>query len=319
VLARPFELAGESVSIGASIGIALYPADAGSFDGLLRDAGLALRRAKDESRGSFRFFEAGTDERIRERQQLELDLRSALAHDELELHYQGLFDGGRLDVMGYEALLRWTHPTRGRISPAEFIPIAEGCGIIRQLGQWVLETACREAAGWPQALRVSVNLSPAQFKGADLPQRVIETLARTGLAPERLELEVTEGVLIDDAERALAVLSAIKAHGVRLALDDFGTGYSSLSYLRRFPFDTLKLDKSFVQAIGQTAESDAIVRAVIGLGHSLNLDVVAEGVETPPQLAFLRAQNCHLLQGFLLARPTPATALQHAAPERARA
>jgi len=319
LLAHPFEIGGESVTIGASVGIALYPNDAGTIEDLLRSADLAMYRAKSEGKNAFRFFEPGMDARMRERRQMEIDLRDALANNELELYYQGQFDGVRLDVIGYEALLRWTHKRLGRISPAVFIPIAEGSGLIRQLGQWVLETACREAVGWPRPLRLAVNLSPAQFKWADLPQQIIDTLARTGLPPERLELEVTEGVLIEDTDRALAILRELKAHGVRIALDDFGTGYSSLSYLRRFPFDSLKIDKSFVQAIGEDAEADAIVRAVIGLGRSLNLDVVAEGVETPQQLAHLRALNCHQLQGFLLARPLPAADLPHAVVEAARA
>ncbi len=319
LLGEPFEIGGRTVTTGASIGIARYPADASSFEALLRDADLALRRAKHDGKGTFRFFEPGADEAMRERRQLESDLRDAVANNELELHYQAQFDAARLDLVGYEALLRWTHPTRGRISPAEFVPIAEGAGLIGPLGQWVLETACREAASWPRPLRISVNLSPLQFRGSDLPRRVAETLRRTGLPPEWLELEITEGVLIDDADRVLEILNAIKRQGVRLALDDFGTGYSSLSYLRRFPFDTLKLDKSFVQAIGQGAEADAIVRAVVGLGRSLDRTVVAEGVETQSQLAFLRAHNCHLVQGFLLAHPLPATALEHTMKEALRA
>jgi EAL domain-containing protein (putative c-di-GMP-specific phosphodiesterase class I) len=251
------------------------------------------------------------DAQMKQRRQLEVDLRHALGNDEFELHYQAQFDTATLRRVGYEALLRWNHPTLGRVSPAEFIPIAEATGVIRAVGAWVLETACREAASWPDGLRLSVNLSPAQFKSRGLPQRVFEVLARTGLPAQRLELEITEGVLIEETDRALAILRTLKAHGVRIALDDFGSGYASLSYLRRFPFDSLKIDKSFVQAIGDGAEADAIVGAMVGLGRSLNLDVIAEGVETPEQLAYLRTQQCHEVQGFLLARPAPAAQLGH--------
>ncbi len=319
LLGQPFEIGGQTIRIGASVGVALSPDDAGTVDDLLRKADMALRRAKQDGRGTYRFFEPGMDAHMKERRELELDLRGALAGNQFLLNFQGQYDTVTLAPAGYEALLRWDHPRLGRVSPAVFIPIAEASGTIREIGAWVLETACREAAGWTRPLRLSVNLSPAQFKGTDLPARIRATLARTGLPPARLELEITEGVLIDDPDRAFAVLSDIKAQGVRLALDDFGTGYASLGYLRRFPFDTLKIDKSFVQAIGQDAGSDAIVRAVIALGRSLGLEVIAEGVETPQQLAFLRAQKCHEVQGFLLAQPVTAADLDHAMTEAARA
>jgi diguanylate cyclase (GGDEF)-like protein/PAS domain S-box-containing protein len=319
LLSQPFEIAGQTIRIGASVGVALSPGDACTPDDLLRKANVALHRAKQDGKGTYRFFESGMDAHMRERRELELDLRAALGAEQFSLNYQGQYDIATLAPVGYEALLRWDHPKLGRISPAIFIPIAEASGTIREIGAWVLATACRDAAGWSRPLRLSVNLSPAQFKGIDLPRAVRETLARTGLPPARLELEITEGVLIDDPDSAFAVLSEIKAQGVRLALDDFGTGYASLGYLRRFPFDTLKIDKSFVQAIGQDAGSDAIVRAVIGLGLSLGLDVIAEGVETPQQLAFLGAQKCNEVQGFLLGRPLPAAALAHATIEAAQA
>jgi EAL domain-containing protein (putative c-di-GMP-specific phosphodiesterase class I) len=259
------------------------------------------------------------DAHMRDRRQLELDLRAALGNNEFEVHYQAQFDTATLAEVGCEALLRWNHPRLGRVSPAVFIPIAEDSGVIRQIGHWVLETACREAAGWDRPLRLSVNLSPAQFKWHDLPRVILDVLDRTGLPPGRLELEVTEGVLIDDTDRALAILRELKSRGVRISLDDFGTGYASLSYLRRFPFDSLKIDKSFVQAIGEDDEADAIVGAMVGLGRSLKLDVIAEGVETQAQLAHLRAHKCHEVQGFLLARPVPAAELRRAMPAAAPA
>jgi diguanylate cyclase (GGDEF)-like protein/PAS domain S-box-containing protein len=318
-LSTPFEIGGQSFRIGASVGIALYPEDARTLEELLRKADLALYRAKQQGKGVYRFFEPVMDAQLKERRELELDLRGALANNEFTLDYQGLFDAATLATVGYEALLRWQHPRRGRISPTMFVPIAEASGLIHEIGAWVLETACREAAGWGPTLRLSVNLSPAQFKRVGLFREIRATLDRTGLAPGRLELEITESLLIDDTDRALAVLNDLKSHGVRLSLDDFGTGYSSLSYLRRFPFDTLKIDQSFVQAIGHDDGSDSIVRAVIALGRSLGLEVIAEGVETPQQLGFLRGHKCQQVQGYLLARPMPAADLPHMVAEAARA
>jgi diguanylate cyclase (GGDEF)-like protein/PAS domain S-box-containing protein len=319
LLSQPFEIGGQVINISASVGIAVFPSDATAPEDLLRKADLALYRAKRDSKGTYRFFEPGMDAQMQQRRELELDLRGALNANQFTLHYQGLFDTRTLEPVGFEALLRWDHPRLGRISPAVFIPIAEGCGLIGDIGDWVLQTACAEAVGWPGNVRLSVNLSPAQFKRAGLMNHVKQTLLESGLPPSRLELEITEGVLIDDTERAQTILSDLRKHGIRLALDDFGTGYSSLGYLRRFPFHTLKIDKSFVQGIGQDPGSDAIVRAVIGLGRSLDLDVIAEGVETTQQLAFLRGQKCTLVQGFLLARPVPAEELLHAIPQQARA
>ncbi len=305
LLAEPFEIGGQQVVIGTSIGIALYPSDAAAPEVLLRNADLALYRAKRDGRGVFRFFEQAMDERLQQRRLLEQDLRGAMQRGELRLHYQPLLDSATLEIDGFEALLRWEHPVRGAISPAQFVPVAEESGLIVPLGEWVLQTACTEAASWSRPWRIAVNLSPAQFKQRDLASSIATILARTGLPPGRLELEITEGILIDDAERALLMLGELKSLGVRIALDDFGTGYSSLSYLRRFPFDKLKIDASFVQGLGDGGEADAIVRAIVALGRSLSLSITAEGVETPHQLALLREQACDQVQGFLLGRPMP--------------
>ena len=305
LLAEPFEVGGHRVDIGTSVGIALYPSDAHTPETLLRNADLALYRAKHDGRGVYRFFEQQMDERLQQRRVLEQDLRGAMLRDELRLHYQPLRDSATLQVDGFEALLRWQHPRRGMVSPAEFVPVAEECGLIGAVGEWVLETACAEAASWTSPWRVAVNLSPLQFRQPHLAETVRDVLARCGLPASRLELEITEGILIDDAERALATLRQLKSLGVQIALDDFGTGYSSLSYLRRFPFDRLKIDASFVQALGDGGEADAIVRAIVALGRSLGLYITAEGVETPDQLTALRAQACDQVQGFLLGRPMP--------------
>ncbi len=302
-LCRPYEIDGRSVRVGVSIGIALHPGDGATADALARNADFALGRAKQDGRGGFRFFEPEMDRELRERRALGVDLREALGRAELALHYQPLFDAETLGLCGYEALLRWTHPVRGSVSPGQFIPVAEECGLIDGIGRWTLEQACAAAVRWPDNLRIAVNLSPVQFRQTDLVGMVAAILHRHGLAPARLELEITEGVLIDDADRALAILRQLKALGVRIALDDFGTGFSSLGYLRRFPFDKLKIDKSFVPGLGEDADADAIVRSIIAMAQSLRLDVTAEGVETEGQLARLRAEHCSQVQGFLLGRP----------------
>jgi diguanylate cyclase (GGDEF)-like protein/PAS domain S-box-containing protein len=302
----PFELDGQQMMIGTSIGVALYPGDGDTGEDLIRAADTALYRAKEAGRHTFRFFEASMDLLLQERSQLERDLRQALAnHSELEVHYQPLIDCDGKGVMGFEALLRWNHPQRGPISPVEFIPLAEDCGLILPLGNWVLGTACRDAVKWPENMRVAVNLSPAQFRHADLAGEVLATLQESGLAAERLELEITEGVLIADTDRTLSTLNTLKQAGVHISLDDFGTGYSSLSYLQRFPFDKIKIDRSFVWEMERNADSMAIVRAVIALGHSLRITVTAEGVETENQLALLQNENCDQVQGYLLGRPLP--------------
>ena len=304
-LAQPFEICGHHIVIGTSVGIALHPSDGASGDELLRAADTALSRAKTAGGGGFRFFESEMDLRQQERRHLERDLRQALAADQLELHYQPLVDCEKLTVLGCEALLRWRHPERGPITPADFIPLAEECGLIMQLGAWVLRTACIEAATWPADKIVAVNLSPIQFRQSDLAQQILAILAETGLAPQRLELEITEGVLIEDTERTLAILRDLKAAGIRISLDDFGTGFSSLSYLQRFPFDKIKVDRSFIWAMGENADSMSIVRAVIALGRSLRITVTAEGVETAAQLAWLQNEDCDQAQGYLLGKPMP--------------
>ena len=302
-IGRPFDLDGQQMVIGASIGVAIFPGDAGSGDDLVRAADTALYRAKSAGRGTYRFFEADMDARVQERRMLERDLRQALAVGELELHYQPLVGCDTENVVGFEALVRWRHPRRGLISPVEFIPLAEECGLIIPLGEWVLRTACEEAASWPSDQRIAVNLSPIQFRHADLAKEILAILTQTGLPPQRLELEITEGVLIEDTERTLATLGRLKAAGISVSLDDFGTGYSSLSYLQRFPFDKIKIDRSFIWEMERNADSMAIVRSVIALGRSLRITVIAEGVETATQLALLQAENCDQVQGFLLGRP----------------
>jgi diguanylate cyclase (GGDEF)-like protein/PAS domain S-box-containing protein len=308
-MAQPFALTqlAEPMVVGASVGIALFPEDGECGDSLMRAAEAARARAKEAGRGTYRFFEPEMDRRLVERRKLEADLRQALAADHLELYYQPLADCRSVTVQGFEALLRWRHPERGMVSPAEFIPLAEECGLINAMGAWVLRTACREAATWPAHIRIAVNLSPVQFRQPDLAAEILAILAETGLTPQRLELEITEGVLIVEPERTLATLNALKAAGVRISLDDFGTGYSSLSYLQRFPFDKLKIDRSFIHGMESHAGSMAIVRAVIALGRSLHLAVTAEGVETEKQLVLLQAQACDQAQGYLLGKPVPAT------------
>ncbi len=304
-IARPFDLEGHQVEIGTSIGIALFPGDCGSQDTLMHAADTALYRAKQDRRGTFRFFEPAMDENLQARRQLEQDLRHAVDRGEFELYYQPLVSCTTDEVEGYEALLRWHHPQRGLVPPMEFIPLAEETGLIVKISQWVLHAACEAAAGWERPHRVAVNISPVHFRQSDLPQTVSETLASTGLLPDRLEIEITEGVLMEDTARAIEVLSALRAQGVRIALDDFGTGYSSLSYLRSFRFDKLKIDRSFIQGLEHGEEATMIVRTIIGLAHNLGLSIVAEGVETRAQLEVIRDHRCDQMQGYLLGRPKP--------------
>lgn len=317
-VARPFDVSGYAVSIDTSIGIALFPADGRTVEALLKNADTALYRAKAAGRGVTRFFEADMEVRLRERGLLEHDLRNALRRGEFSVSFQPVCACRTREVVSFEVLLRWDHPVRGRVSPADFIPVAEECGLMLVLGRWVLEQACRAAAAWTHPYAVAVNLSPVQFQHGDLPTQVAEILARTGLPPGRLELEITEGLLIEDAEGALAAMQALKALGVRLALDDFGTGYSSLIYLRRFPFDRLKIDQSFIQATELDGSARAIVDAILALGRSLNLRVTAEGVETEQQLAMLRELDCDEVQGFLLGRPIPAEGLRESLAQEGR-
>jgi diguanylate cyclase (GGDEF)-like protein len=300
--AEPFEIQGQILRVGLSVGGAIYPRDGQDATALLGNADAALYRAKAEGRLTSRFFEPEMDRHLRERHALQHDLRSALARNQLAVHYQPQADilG---QIFGFEVLVRWHHHSRGLVPPQTFIGLAEQNGLIGEIGEWVLRQACREAASWPVPLQVAVNLSPVQFRDGDLPGLVQAILRETGLAPDRLELEITEGVLIKDPARAMLILGRLKSLGVRIAMDDFGTGYSSLSSLQSFPFDKIKVDRSFTSGIGSNTQSSAIVRAVIGLGKSLNLPVIAEGVETEGQRAFLMREGCHELQGYLIGRP----------------
>jgi EAL domain-containing protein (putative c-di-GMP-specific phosphodiesterase class I) len=273
---------------------------------LVANADAALYRAKADGRGMVRFFAAEMDHRLRERRALQHDLRSAIERNELNLFYQPQAEIGG-EVIAFEALLRWHHPQRGSVPPTTFIPLAEESGLILSIGEWALRTACREAASWSKPLRVGVNLSPVQFRHGDLPTLVHSVLLETGLSPARLELEITEGVLIDDFSRTVSLLRRLKAMGVRIAMDDFGTGYSSLSYLQSFPFDKIKIDQAFISNLKQNPQSATIVRAVIGLGRGLDVPIIAEGVETQEQLDFLAEANCDQIQGYILGKPQPIT------------
>jgi diguanylate cyclase (GGDEF)-like protein len=305
-IAAPYDVGGHHLVIGVSIGVSLAPEDGNNPDELLKNADLALYRAKADGRGTYRFFEAGMDARAQARRLLELDLRMALRRQEFEVHYQPIIDVSREKTVAFEALVRWNHPLRGSIPPANFIPLAEETALIVQLGEWVLRKACQEAAGWSEDIDVAVNLSPVQFKNPSLVSSVKSALAASGLAPSRLELEITESVLLQNSEATLATLHELRAYGVRISLDDFGTGYSSLSYLRSFPFDKIKIDRSFVQELASRNDSMAIVRAVTGLGRSLGIVTTAEGVETVEQLDLLRQEGCTQVQGYLFSKPRPA-------------
>jgi diguanylate cyclase (GGDEF)-like protein len=305
VVSEPYQIDGQCITIGVSIGISLAPADGALCERLLKNADLALYRAKAERRGVWRFFEAEMDARLQARRKLELDLREALPNNELALHYQPIYDLESERISGFEALLRWHHPTRGMVSPAEFIPIAEEIGLIVSIGEWVLYQACAEATRWPEHVKLAVNVSPAQFISNQLLQTVVEALATSGLRPERLELEITESVLLADSGTTFRTLRSLRELGASISMDDFGTGYSSLSYLRSFPVDKIKIDQSFIRGLAATDGSDMIVRALIGLGHSLDMRTTAEGVETKEQLAQLRAEGCNEVQGYLFSRPVP--------------
>ena len=301
----PFECLGHQLVTDASIGIAIAPADASEFDRLLMKADLALYGAKADGRRTYRFFEPGMDARAKARLTLQRDLRQAMTDGGFELHYQPLVNLASGEVTGCEALLRWRHPERGMVSPAEFIPIAEDTGLISQLGEWVLTTACAEAASWPDHLRIAVNVSPIQFRSPIFGLKVAAVLSASGLAANRLELEITEAVLIRDDEAALTILHELRALGVRIALDDFGTGYSSLSYLQRFPFDKIKIDRCFVSDIAENDGSSAIVRAVVNIADARNMTTTAEGVETEQQRQLLHVLGCTEMQGYLFSRPRP--------------
>jgi predicted signal transduction protein with EAL and GGDEF domain len=291
--------------IGVSAGIAVAPTDGRDPDQLMRNADMALYRAKEDGRGSYHFFEPGMDAKMQERRALEIDLRRAIENDELDLYYQPLIRLETNEISGFEALLRWRHPRRGMVPPAEFIPLAEEIGEIGTIGAWVLNRACQDAARWPQPLKVAVNLSPVQFKNQNLAQLVVSALAHSGLPAHRLELEITEAVLLQNNEATLATLHRLRELGVRIAMDDFGTGYSSLSYLRSFPFDKIKIDRSFINDIADKDESGAIVQAVTSLASRLNMATTAEGVETEAQLQIVERLGCTEMQGYLYSRPVP--------------
>jgi len=300
---QPIRIGNADVSVGASIGIACAPFDGLIAEDLLRYADIALYEAKSNGRNQHRFYEPAMNERIMERRQLELDMRQALRRHEFRLDFQPRYDASSQLIVGAEALVRWQHPTRGLLTPGSFIGLAEETGLIVELSDWVLAEACRNALSWADELMVSVNLSPVEFQRSDLDERIEAVLTASGIAPARLELEITESVMLEDAASALATMNRLKALGVRLSMDDFGTGYSSLSYLRNYPFDGIKIDRSFVAALDQSQGSEAIVSAIVSMGHALSLTVTAEGIETRAQLGTLKALACDQAQGFYLGRP----------------
>ncbi len=303
-VAEDFDIRGQKIPIGLSIGAALYPNDATDTETLIANADAALYRAKADGRQTVRFFDPDMDRHLRERYALQHDLRSAISHGELTLHYQPQAKIGG-EVFGLEALLRWNHPKHGLVPPNTFIGLAEQNGMIGEIGEWTLRQACREAASWAAPLQIGINLSPVQFRYGDLAALVHTILLETGLAPGRLELEITEGVLINDPPRALSVLRRLKLLGVKIAMDDFGTGYASLSSLQSFPFDKIKIDRTFVSGVDQNGQSQAIVRAVIGLGKALGIPVIAEGVETEGERLFLKREGCAEIQGYVFGHPRP--------------
>ena len=309
VMAKEIQIDGKSVHTGVTTGISIFPHNGTEAASLLANAGAALSRAKAKSRGTISIYEPEMDQQIRDRRVLHQDLSIAIKNEEISLYYQPQASSrhgtGSAEIIGFEALARWRHPVRGFVPPSDFIPLAEESGLIFEMGQWILREACREAASWPVPLQIAVNLSPAQFMHGDVVSLVHSILLETGLAPGRLELEITEGVLIEDFDRGLALLRRLKGLGVRISMDDFGSGYSSLSYLQAFPFDKIKIDRTFVMNLGRNPQSAAIVRAVIGLGHGLEMSIVAEGVETEEQLKFLAEEGCDAVQGYFIGKPLP--------------
>ena len=312
-LSDPYTFDGSNVTIGCSIGVAIAPQDGGDAETLIRNADLALYAAKGDGRGVHRFFRAELLAGAQSRKQLEDDLRRALLADQFHIVYQAVVDTTSERIMGYEALLRWEHPTRGLVSPAEFVPIAEECGLIGAIGEWVLRTACIEAAGWPAGIRVAVNVSPMQFANPALPALVTSALAKAGIAPHRLELEITEGVFLDETAATEQMFKTLKGCGVRLALDDFGTGYSSLGYLKKAPFDKIKIDQSFVRGAAIAGNRNAaIIKAIVALADTLGMETTAEGVETHDEIALIRELGCSHIQGYVYGKPARAPdVLQH--------
>lgn len=305
---EPFAVGSTQAELGASVGIAICPDGGEDADALMHRADVALYRAKRDGKGVFRFFDPEMEMQLRERRALERDLRLAMEDGGLEVHYQPQADAASGKIVGVEALLRWAHPQRGAVPPSVFVPVAEECGLIRALGEWVLRRACADAMTWPSAVRLGINLSPLQIR-PELPRIIRRALAETGLPASRLELEITEGVLLRDTQQTIAILSEIKSIGIAIALDDFGTGYASLSYLQKFPFDRLKIDRSFVQNLKTMPEAETIIRAILAMTRSLRIATIAEGVETAHQLGILQSESCPEVQGFLVARAMDTTAM----------
>ncbi|MGH9807449.1 MAG: putative bifunctional diguanylate cyclase/phosphodiesterase, partial [Terriglobia bacterium] len=305
-IVRPYQVDGHQIITDISIGISIAPIDGTESDILLKNADMALYGAKSDGRGTYRFFEPDMNTRMKERRELEMDLRKAMQNKEFELYYQPLVTLQTNEISAFEALLRWHHPSRGLISPAEFIPVAEETGLIIPLGEWVLKTACLETANWPDHVKVAVNLSPSQLNHRNLVKLVLESLEESGMPARKLQLEITESVLMQNTFSTLATLHELRKLGVQIAMDDFGTGYSSLSYLRSFPFDKIKIDRSFIQDLANGAEPLAIVHAVAGLANCLNMISTAEGVETQQQLETLQAIGCTEMQGYLFSQARPA-------------
>jgi predicted signal transduction protein with EAL and GGDEF domain len=305
-LSAPYEVAGHHVVIGTSIGIAIAPDDAADADNLLKSADIALYQAKSDGRDRYRHFEPHMHAQLQARRELELDLRRALGENQFELFFQPLVNLRQERISGFEAPPRWRHPQRGIVLPGKFIPLAEEIGLIVQIREWVVNEACRRAREWPETIKVSVNVSPLQFRGRDLVPMVSRALRESGLEPNRLDIEITESVMIHDFDAAFSMLHQLRNLGASISMDDFGTGYSSLSYLRSFPFDKIKIDQSFVRGLGSRADALAIIRAVAGMCDSLGMTTTAEGVGTERQLSLLHAENCTEIQGFLVAEPIPA-------------
>ena len=310
LISEPYDLDGHQAVIGASIGIAVGPGDGLRPDKLLRNADLALYRAKGDGRGTFRFFEPAMDQQMQARRIMEQDLRKALAAGEFELYYQPVVNLASNEISGFEALIRWNHPEKGMVAPATFIPLAEEIGFIVAIGEWVIRQACSTAAKWPGDLHVAVNISAAQFRSPGLMQVIVGALATSGLHPTRLEIEITETVLLQNKETTLELLHQLRALGVRIAMDDFGTGYSSLTYLQCFPFDKIKIDRSFVKDITENTGSLNIVRAVAALANGMGMTATAEGVETSEQLDKITSEGCTEMQGYLFSKPLPATEIE---------
>jgi predicted signal transduction protein with EAL and GGDEF domain len=308
ILGTSFDLDDHSVSVTVSVGVAVGPADGNEPDELLKNADLALSRAKKDGPGNSRFFERGLDDRMRARHKLEQDMRVALREHQFELYYQPQLNLERGEIASFEALLRWNHPDRGVVPPAEFVPLAEDTGLIVQLGDWALRQACEEASHWPKDVRVAVNLSVAQFRSGHVRQSVISALGASALSPNRLDLEITESILIQEGTEVADVLGKLQELGIGIALDDFGTGFSSLSYLTRIRFDTIKIDKHFISELrGEANSALAVLRSVVALSKSLGITTVAEGIETREQLDRVRAEGCTEAQGFYVGRPMPAS------------